>query len=246
MKGRKQIDSLAQGLRKASAVQYCELGMIWEEADGTLWRYCKAGANALSAGKMGQCTVAVANHIACTPVANVAAGPGSKTFNLTVGNTAVTADQYKDGWMIVTAGTGLGQRYLITANTACAGNGVTTLTIDDNLQVGLALSDTKIDLIPNPWNGVTESNTATEVPAGVPLVAVPANYYYWAQIGGPAACLTYGTPAVGAMLTLSSNTAGALESLSVTIATTVVQPILATMLSTAGVSGSYKSVMLKL
>jgi hypothetical protein len=232
-----------QGVMSTSATKKDDLGTLRIEADGRAYRYCKAGSSDLAAGKMGVCAVAVANHINKAPVADVAAG--AKSLSITVGATAVTAGQYEGGWLQVNDGVGEGTMIPIKAHTACASAGTTVITLADPLPLALTNAGSEVSLIPNPWNGITETDVEENVPAGVAPVAVTASYYYWAQVAGPACVLVSGTPAVGSLLTLAA-TAGAVGALSTTIATTVTQPIIGTMLATAGVTTEYKPVLLNI
>lgn len=229
-----------QGIFDISSTQKEILGQLRHTPDGRKFRYSKAGASALAAGKVGVAPAAVANHI--NKNVAVAVAIGDKEVQVTVGATAVTADQYKDGFLQVNDGTGEGHQYPIESNTACDASGTTVVKLQDHVKVALVTGGTsEVSLIYNPWTGVTESTTEENVPVGIAPVAVTAAYYYWAQTGGPAIALIAGTPAVGTMLTLSA-TAGALAAINGTL--DIDQPYFAQMLATAGVATEYKPVKL--
>lgn len=240
MKG-PSITNLFQPLMKASTKPMGPLGAYWEDSEGNAFRYCQAGASALSAGKIGIGAACAANHINKAPTADVAIG--AKTLSITVGATAVTANQYAGGYLSVNSGTGAGMTYRILANSACASAGTTTITLDDPISVALTNASSKLSLVPNPYMGTTESTTIG-LPIGVPLVAVPASNYYWAQCEGVATVLCAGTPAVGQPVTQGTSVAGSMAALSTTIATTVTQPVIGFVSSTAGVDTEYKPVKL--
>jgi hypothetical protein len=183
------------------------LGCLRITEDGRKFRYAKAG-EALSPGKMGQLVDAEANHIKqAAPVAAI----GAVRIGLTVGNTAVTADQYADGMLQVYDGTttGLGMQYEIESNTACAGNGVTYVTLKQPLKYALTAADT-YSLIVNPWSSVTQNASLVHGSGGVVPRPVTSAYYFWLQTGGLACCLNGGGSALGAGLVVSG-TEGALK-----------------------------------
>ena len=233
---------LFQPLTKTSSTDLGGVGRTYTDSEGNSYRYCKAGASALSAGKVGVAPSAVANHINKAPAADVAVG--SRRVSITVGATAVTEDQYAGGFLAVNDGTGEGTFYRVIGNSSCDASGTTVVILDDPIRVALTNAGSEVSLIPSPYNGVVESTDEENVPVGVPLCAVPAANYYWAQTEGVhPAVLVIGTPAVGSILTLGA-TAGSLTTVSTTIATTVTQPIVGTMFATAGVTTEYKPVLL--
>jgi len=231
---------LFQPLAKASSVKLGDVGTVYTASEGNKYRYCKAGSAALAAGKIGVAPTATANHINKAPAADVAVG--SKRVSITVGATVVTEDQYMGGFLAVNDGTGEGTFYRVLGNSSCDASGTTVVILEDPVRVALTAAGSEVSLVPSPYNGVVESADEENVPVGVPLCAVAAGYYYWAQISGvhPAVLVT-GTPAVGSILPLGS-TAGSVTTASTTIATTVTQPIVGTMFATAGVTTEYKPV----
>lgn len=232
--------AFSQGLYESSSTQKEVLGTLRVEADGRKFRYVKAGG-ALAAGKMCICAAATANHVNLAAAA--ASSIGDTQLSITVGATAVTANQYEGGFLQVNDATGEGHQYKILSNSACDASGSTVVTLEDPIRVALVASTSEVSLIPNPFNGVTQSATEESLPAGVAPCVIADTYYGWAQTGGMSCCLIAGTPAVGSILTLGS-TAGAVTVASTTIATTVTQPVVGTMASTVGVATEYKPVFL--
>jgi hypothetical protein len=185
------------------------LGALRITEDGRKFRYSKAG-EALSPGKMGQLAAAVANHIKQTaPVAAI----GASRIGLAVGATAVTADQYADGFLQVYDGTstGLGMQYEIESNTACDGSGTTYVTLKQPLKYALTAADT-YSLIPNPWSSITQNASLAQGQGGVVPRPVTSAYYFWLQTGGVACCLNGGGTALGSAL-VTSATEGALKTM---------------------------------
>lgn len=236
-------NQFSQGLYKASTTMMERLGAKCILEDGRVFRYVKAGSGGLAAGKMAVAGAAVANHINRAVAAAFAIGVTE--VSVPVGATAVTADQYKDGFLQVNDATGEGYQYKISSNTACDASGTTIVQLVEPIRVALVASTSEVSLIPNAYVAV-HSTDEENVPVGVACTAIAANSFGWVQSGGQGICLIAGTPAVGAELTLSA-TAGALSALSTTIATTVTQPIgIAQMLATAGVDTEYKPVFLRI
>ena len=232
----------AQGLYEQLSDQKETLGCPRWTDDGRFFRYAAAGSSSLAAGKMGIAPTVVAHHINKSVAA---AAIGDMSVDLTVGATLVSLDQYKDGWLMVNDGTGQGHSYPISGNSACTSEGTTTVQLKDPIRVALVASATsEASLFYNPYDAVTESTTQTSLPVGVPLVAVTAAYFYWAQTGGIANCLIEGTPAVGTRMILSDSVGGALEAENTTL--DIDEPTVGYLYSTAGVDTEYKPVDLNL
>lgn len=233
--------SFSQGLFDISVTKKEILGCRRYDKYGNTYRYAKAGSGALAAGKMGQAIALTANHLKCVN-ATIATAVGKTQVAVTVGATAVTANQYEDGTLQVTKVTAgaIGLQYHILGNTACGTGGITYVTLDEPIKVALVAA-TEVSLIPNMFGGTVQSTTEEAAAAGVPRVAVTAAYYYWAQTGGEACVLQDGTAAVGTMLTFDA-TAGALTPINSTL--DIDQPIVAVKWGAAAVSAEYEPVKL--
>ena len=198
------------GIYQTSATKKETLGTLRITKDGRKFRYARANsANALGMGKAGQMAAATANHINRAIGAIVAAG--TTIIAITVGATAVTADQYADGYFQVNDVTAEGLSIPIVSNSAIGGaGGVVNITLASPLPLALA-ANSDVSLIPNPWSAVAESNTEENGFAGIAPVAVAVSNYYWAQTGGMAAALGGAVAgAVGTKAVFSGVTAGAL------------------------------------
>lgn len=196
------------------------LGQVAETSDGRVFQYSRAGASNLAAGLLTQASATTANSITQTGTANAI---GSNVITYTVGATAVTQDQFAQGYFVVTVGPGQNV-YQIVGNTAvAAGGGSITVTLEDPLTVATTTAS-KFTLMPHPnADTVVTPGSGNAIPCnGVPNVAVTATYYYWSQIGGYAAVLADGaiTKATGAVTSLSVSGAAAIETTS-----TIVQRI---------------------
>lgn len=189
----------------------CELKMN----DGRKFRYSKNGAVTLTAALVNQSAVGTANW------QNEAQTNGSIW---SVGDTEVTAvlsstatkDQFVDGYLTVEDGTGEGQMYIIKGNEAGTANATSGYDVKiyladvGGIRVATATTS-EITVTLNKYSGTLVAATnPTGVLTGVNLVAVPANYYYWAQTKGPAPVVVDGTDTivVGDGVMVSESVAG--------------------------------------
>lgn len=203
-------------------------GVEFKSAHGSTYTIVQNGGSAIASGLLVQSPATIgANHTGLAVVGLAAANPiGSKTITVTLGGTAVTANQYAGGYAVVSAGTGIGQTFRIAshpAQTSTSGN--VTLTLEDALSVAITSTDSKVSLTlpqyggPNGTNvsthGVVVSPTsATGRTIGVtvyPLVASTATVpsYGWIQTKGAVAVLNDSATAVGLDVMPSSSVAGA-------------------------------------
>lgn len=181
--------------------------------DGRVYRYTKNGAVALSIARLCQESVVVSGHGVDLAVASAAA-IGATTVTLTNATTAITANEYAQGYLFVNDVDGEGQICTIKSHPAEAtgsGSVVMTLEAEDALTVALTTSS-QVGLRYNPYKNVlVNPTTATGVPVGVTPISVTANYYFWLQTWGPAAVLTNGTVIVGKTVAPGATTPGSVD-----------------------------------
>lgn len=230
-----------QELYLTSSNQEESLGAMRIHRNGNTYRYAKAGATDLAAGKM---TVAVDVAAVVTNKAAIAAEVGEKTLRLTIGSSTYAEDYFKDGYMQINDVDGEGFQYEISSSTAVAAGTAITITISDGIRKAITTSS-EFTLVHSPYNATIISTTEESQATGVPVTDVVAGKYYWSQTRGEGICLIAGTPAVGSILTLGA-TAGSVTTASITIATTVTQPVVGTMKGTVGVAGEYKPIFLQI
>jgi hypothetical protein len=178
----------AQGILEESATQNYVLGSKLRTRDGRTFRYCLNGAVALVAGYMTQGPAVVANYTeeVQTGYAN-AIGSTSGNVLITTGATPA-ANLFKDGWMLVNKVAGISQvRRILTSGSHAT---IIALTWEGGLEVATTATS-EISLIQNPRKSVIVMpvTTPTNIPTGIPLIAVTAAYWFWAQVGGPAPCI---------------------------------------------------------
>lgn len=200
----------AADLTANTSTQMHKLGERAVTPDGRSFRYCKVGGTSLVPGKLYQAPAEVTNHQDLTPVA---AAIGDTTLTVTLGNTAATANQYAEGWVMVTVTPGQGYQYKIKSHPAASGSATLVLTLEDPIQVALTTSS-RVDLVANPFSAViVNPTTATAAPVGAAVYPVTNAQYGWLQVGGPACLLADGAVTVGTSLVASNGTAGAVEAL---------------------------------
>lgn len=202
---------IAINTKETSATKQHTLGTKYEDEFGRIWRYAKAGASDLAAGKL------VVNGDADTDGTNVTV---ARTY--TAGATsivvdfagAVTADYFADGTLTVSDATGEGVSVRVVGNTATSGAAESTISLAEPLPVALTIDVSEVTLDRSPWDAVVISATdQADMPVGVPNVAVTAAYYFWAQTRGTCSVLADEAVTKGLALTTGTGVAGAVEAL---------------------------------
>ena len=212
--------SFPQGLFSEDTVKNASFGAKASTADGRTYRYCKAGATALVAGKVFDGPANVANHknVTCAVTAI-----GATSITVTLGATAATANQYADGVIVINDVTGQGFTYGIQSHPAADASATLALKLhgDESVQVALD-TDSQASLVANRYNGVIiHASTETGIPVGVAVKNITAASFGWIQSGGPVSCLsdaTVGT--IGSSVAASATTDG-----SCTIGNGILAPI---------------------
>lgn len=201
------------------------LGSRWDLQDGREVKLVLAGAANLAQGKLMAAPANIANHqnlvvtayTTSAPVPSVSApfNTPSQTTNpttvtVTLGGTAATANQYQNGYAVVTSGTGLGQTLQIASNPAQATTtGALVVQLADTPNVALDTTS-RVSLIPNPGNGVIVNlHTALQQPVGVTLYPITAANYGYIVSHGVTACLNAGGTTTGSELSASASVDGA-------------------------------------
>lgn len=197
---------------ETSSTQEFQVGEVAQTPDGRVFRYCQAGSSSdLTRGKLVVAPTETDNHqnmsFASAPAV------GDREVTVTLGGTAATADQYKDGWLVVISDTGAGRAYPVEGHPAqSTATGNLTITLKDTIDTAGAISESNVCLLKNPWHGVVESAAdQNDMPTGVPVVAITKSYYGWVQTGGPCAVLMDEAVTAGDVVTTGSSTTGAVE-----------------------------------
>lgn len=196
-----------QSVFRASATKSHPLGTRGWMEDGRVFYYASNAGAAIAIGSLLQTAAEVGNH---TSVAYASGGAiGSTSVTVTLGATAATAQQYRDGFLTVIDGTGQGQIRKIRSHPAAALSSTLEVEVYDPFEIAIA-SGAEISLAVSPYDSliVTPGDSQALTVAGVPQCAVGAGtsdvQYFWAQTYGPALVLgdgstfTEGAPCVPA------------------------------------------------
>jgi len=189
-----------------------QLGALVQTPDGRKFRYSRAGASNLAAGKLVVAATQVADH---TDLSVAVASIGDTQVTVTLGSTGVTADQYAGGFLIVNDGTAEGNIYTIATHPAADASATVVVTLAQPLATALAASGTsQVSLIKNTYADVVISATdQADLAVGVPPVAVTAGYYFFCATGGDVAVLGDEAVTAGLAVTIGTGVAGAVEAL---------------------------------
>ena len=201
------VPSVIDPFTENNAAQVLPLGtkLIYGER---VFRYTLAGGTALVAGNVLQGMVGVAGHI--TEGLDVPA-IGATSVEFTPSGTAITANEYQDGFFVQDAGaTGAGYAYKIKSHPVSSGTSAIDLALIDPIVVAIPAAGTG-SIIQNPWGEVLQAiaTTHTAPVVGVAQAVITAAQYGWVQTRGPASVLTEGTVVKGNVCIAPTGTAGA-------------------------------------
>lgn len=160
-------------LRETGTTKLYRLGTERATFDGDLYVYVKAGATALAAGRL------VSYLTTGTNEQTVTTAHGIGTTTVTVTDASSAENVFEDGYLVVTAGTAIGECYRIKTNEISNG---TTITCDlyEGLATAWSASDTDVTMVPNRYGGLVKNpNDAQQRPCGVTQWPMPALHYGW-------------------------------------------------------------------
>ena len=186
---------IGQDLLKDSSTQQAVIGQYAETADGRGFRYCKVGATSTVAARIYQAPAEDTTNFQNLTAAVNSIGDTTVTTTSTV---TLTADQLAGGTLVIVSATlGSGRIYRIKSHPAASGAAV-TFTLDDPIAVATT-GTVKIDVHPNPYNGViiTPAGSATSCPVGVATHVITNGQYGWIQTHGAAPVLSSTAMTVG-------------------------------------------------
>src|SRR3990167_2506565 len=178
------IEPGAQG----TTVGQVSIGTRHEDAFGRVFYYAFA-ATAVGRGKVARDAAAIANHSNMS--FQTAPAVGDTSVKVTLGGTALTADQYKDGWLVNQDGTGEGRIYKIEgcdAQTSTSGTAVIYLA--EQIDIVMGVSESNVDFVYNHYDELLPpaDNGQNYLPVGVPVMVggLGASEYGYIQTWGPA------------------------------------------------------------
>jgi len=165
--------------------------------DDRVFRYARAG-NTLNCGLGAH--IGYTQDVGFSAVTVDLAAAGKSTLEVTVSGTdgrlgtgTIAARELEGGFIIIFPdGMGDTINRRIVTNTAVAGGGAMTVTVDKPLPVALSPAP-HAELIASPYLDVLEGNKDRQMIMGMPTRAATVGQYLWLQTWGPC----WGTPAAG-------------------------------------------------
>lgn len=152
-------------------------GVRFNTDDGRQVVIVRNAATAIGSGLLVQAPAEVTafNSLAITVPAATPATAGSNQILVTNGATVLNQNQFAGGYLIVNAGTGIGQTLQVASHTGGSNAGTFTVTLQDPIQVTLDATST-VTLVPNPYKDVVVSATGlTGIAVGATAYAVAAS-----------------------------------------------------------------------
>jgi hypothetical protein len=232
------INLLSQNILQESQYPMHSIGMRGETEDGRVFRYAKMG-EAIGAGELTVSPAIDASEVDMAVTA--AAAIGAKSITFTHAATTASANEYANGYVIVSSGTGIGQTLRISGHAAfTSGQTGAVLHLIDPLPVALDTTST-IDIERNPFLNVVTTASSLTVPTGGALIAFTSGYYGWLQTRGVFGARADGTVTAGYGLMMDASTAGDVD----LVGTATQQYIIGNAIQ-ATASGKYHAVYLKI
>ncbi|KKN14458.1 hypothetical protein LCGC14_0995800 [marine sediment metagenome] len=199
---------------EVGTVRLVELGKsLTQDSTGRIWKFSKADSTEIARGVM---TVSADQDSERDNLSfAVAPAVGDKSVKITVGTGSDSANDYRDGWMVVQDGAGEGRAYPIEGHGAITASVSNTYDLKEPIDTAGALAETGVDLLKNRYADIVigPGSDNLDVPTGVPSVVIPASNYGYVQVWGPCSVWQDETSGVGAMLSTGDETAGTVDTL---------------------------------
>src|SRR3990167_6742327 len=164
------------------------IGTRYEDSYGRVFYYGYA-TTAVGRGKVARAAAQITNHT--NQSFQTAPALNDLSVKVTLGGTELTADQYKDGWLVNQDGTGEGRAYRIEgcdAQTSTSGTAVIYLA--EPIDIVMAVSESNVDFVYNKYDELLPpaDNGQNYLPVGVPIMVggLGASEYGYIQTWGPA------------------------------------------------------------
>ena len=184
-----------------SATQLFPLGSVLNWGD-RVFRYAQVDG-AITAGLCVQQPIIVANHtqMSATDAYAITTSETTVISIETAGDTDLTENQYKEGYLYVNDGTGQGQSWKIKSHPAHdhSADASCEITVYGKVSTALVASGTsQLSLMENPYKDVIVAPVAeTGAVVGVTNIDMTDDYYGWIQTKGPKAVLAASTLVLG-------------------------------------------------
>jgi len=182
------------------------IGAVGCDKYGDLYRYAQLGAD-VSAGYLLTSLSREANHQ--DVVLGAAAAKGDYKVSVTVGATAVDANEYVGGYMCFNDNSPEGEWYRIASHESSTGSEDVAFYLERPLLTA-GTTASQVSITRNTWMKPAVSQLIAEAAAGVVVVDVDYSDkpYTWLKTKGVCPVLCDGTITVGYMVTISNATNG--------------------------------------
>ncbi|KKL69954.1 hypothetical protein LCGC14_2109750 [marine sediment metagenome] len=181
---------LATELYQNSSAANHKLGEKYEDKWGRIFRYVQAGGSDLVTGNLLQEAVEATNFRSMNVAA--AAAIGSTAITVDLGGTAVTANQFESGDLIVESSTGIGQNFkIVSHDVQTSTTGECTFNVDRPVAIALVLDTSQVSVRKNSYDGVIQYPITTQTGAavGVAIVVISLTNFGWIQSSGDVSVL---------------------------------------------------------
>ena len=177
------MSNLHEDLYTDSVSKIHKIGQLYVDPWGRSFRYVRVGGVSLVTGNLIQEPAEDTNYRSM--VVQAASAIGSREIAITLGGTAVTADQFVDGDLLIESSTGIGQAFKIEKHTVqTSTTGTCTFTVDRDVKIALTTSS-QASVRKNSYDGVIQYPvTPTGAPLGISLIVVTNAQFGWIQSGG--------------------------------------------------------------
>ena len=183
------IDLISQEIFTESEFQAHPLGAKGQDKFGNTYRYVQNGGVALTTGNLLQEAAEDTNFRSM--VVNTTGAIGSDEVEVTLGGTAVTANMFDEGSLVIESSTGIGQVFRIKRHDVqTSTTGSCTFVLDRPLKIATVAASSQASVRKNSYDGVIAFPvTPTGAPVGIALYAMTIGYFGWIQSGGDAVAL---------------------------------------------------------
>lgn len=225
------------------------LGSRWDLSDGReVVLGNPATGTTVAEGKLYQNAALIGNHqnlVVAAVQAYSANGNVPAKITVTLGGTAVTANQYAGGYLAVVDGAGEGQLLKIASHPAQSSTtGNVAITLEDGPSTAITTSS-EVSLLPATGKDVIiHPTTASNSAFGLAMYPIAADAYGFFLVQGVGNALAYGAPAVGTAISYSAGAAGAVSG--TPYAGNVLTGAVLGQAAILGVSGEYRPVKMNM
>lgn len=184
------ITTIKQDLFNESQYPLHRLGQLAIDEWGSKFRYVQnGGSSALVTGNLLQEPAEVTNFQSMVCAATAAIG--AEVVKVDLGGTAVTANQFDGGELVIESSTGVGQWFrILSHDVQTSTTGECDFVIDRPLKIGITVDTSQVSVRINSYDGVVQyPTTPTGGAVGVALYAMTVSYHGWVVSGGDAVVL---------------------------------------------------------